>query len=63
MNQYDIDCVMNLGLNLSGFCNGDAAKSMPVTREEFDLCKKWEEQHGNHGDLTYWMHVEEEKDE
>lgn len=51
--------VANIALNISGFCNGDTMKSMPVSREEFSLCLKWEEERGKYGDLTYWMHVED----
>lgn len=58
MNEDLTDTVMNLGLNLSAFLNGDIKKSMPVTEEEWNLCRLWETENNCLGDLTFWMHVE-----
>lgn len=52
------DFVGNLGLNVSGFCNGDYAKSMPVTRDEWNKVIEWEKKNSEHGSLSYWIHVE-----
>ena len=50
--------VMNLGMNLSAYLNGDIKRSMPVTEKEWNLCRLWEEENNCVGDLTFWMHVE-----
>ena len=51
----------NLALNVSSYCNGDLAKSMPVTREEWNAMVEWEKSTEDIevGDVTYWMHVDD----
>ena len=58
MTEAQNEEVMNLGLNLSAFLNGDIKRSMPVTEHEWNLCRQWEEENKCLGDLTFWMHVE-----
>lgn len=58
MTEEQTKMVMNLGLNLSAYLNGDTKRSMPVTETEWNLCRLWEEENNCIGDLTFWMHVE-----
>ena len=57
--EYDLEEVINLMLNVSGYCDGDIRKSMPVTREEWDMVRAWEVEEGKIGDITFWIHVED----
>lgn len=58
MTEQQNDLIMNLGMNLSGFLDGNVRKSMPVTEQEWDLCREWEVENNCIGSLTFYMHVE-----
>lgn len=47
----------NLGLNISGYCNGDVNARMPCAPNEFELVRKYEADNNIPADhsLTNWM--------
>lgn len=60
LTKAENDEVGNLAINVSGYCQGQDCYSMPVTREEWFLARRWEIENNAKGDLTFWMHVEPE---